>query len=154
MAKEIEYKFLTKNDSWKSLELKSKEIKQGYLTATSKSAIRVRIIGEEAFLTVKLSTQNLLVRDEYEYQIPLEDGHEMLESCESIVHKIRHIHKVGDLYYEIDEFLGENKGLVLVEVEVKDANTVFDKLDFIGADVTHDIRYINANLAMLPYSKW
>lgn len=144
MAKEIEKKFLVVSDSYKELAEKKIMIVQGYLSVTPRSTVRVRICDDAAFLTVKDKGQGI-VRNEWEYQIPMTDAEEMLERCcgTNVIRKIRY--NVGR--WEIDEFLGERQGLVVAEIELVDENEPFDIPDFIGQEVTGISRYYNSVMA-------
>ncbi|MGC9504295.1 CYTH domain-containing protein [Baaleninema sp.] len=154
MATEIERKFLVKHDGWRSLG-RGTPYRQGYLVNQKGLAVRVRIAGEQGYMTVKGATVGVS-RLEYEYPIPLSDAREMLDNlCEPpILEKIRYPIVIGSLLWEIDEFLGENQGLIVAEVEVTDENQAIDLPDWIGEEVSYDPRYYNANLVKFPYSKW
>ncbi len=154
MAHEIERKFLVKNDSWKN-GCQGLYCRQGYLFADEEVTVRVRILGGEGFLTVKGRTEGI-TRDEFEYRIPLEDATAMLGSmCRGgLVEKIRHHIEVKGFTWDVDEFLGESSGLVLAEVELEDEDQVPDFPDWLGQEVTGDVRYYNAYLAGNPFSAW
>ena len=155
MAIEIERKFLIINDSWRSLGL-GKVYKQGYIaTADKMKTIRVRIIGEEAYLTIKSKTEGIS-RNEFEYPIPLEDAQIMLDTlCDRpFIDKIRYKINYDNLLWEIDEFQGENQGLIIAEVELENENQIINIPDWVGEEVSHDSRYYNVNLAKHPYQKW
>jgi adenylate cyclase len=154
MAYEIERKFLVKNDSWKNGR-QGLYCRQGYLVTGEVVTVRVRILGGEGFLTVKGRTEGI-TRDEFEYRIPLEDASAMLGSMSSggIVEKIRYHIEVQGFTWDVDEFLGENCGLVLAEVELEDEDQVPEFPDWLGQEVTGDVRYYNAYLAGNPFSAW
>jgi adenylate cyclase len=154
MAREIERKFLVKNDSWKN-GLQGLSCRQGYLVTGEEVTVRVRVLGDEGFLTVKGRTVGM-TRDEFEYLIPLEDSKAMLESMSSggIVEKIRYHIEVNGFTWDVDEFLGENSGLVLAEVELENEDQQPDFPDWLGQEVTGDVRYYNAYLAGKPFSAW
>jgi adenylate cyclase len=154
MALEIERKFLLKNQAWKSLA-SGTYYKQGYIATSSSQTVRVRIAGEKAFLTIKGEAVDN-VRKEFEYNIPLTDAHEMLdELCQKpLIEKYRYKISFENLLWEVDEFLGENQGLIVAEVELQAADQVIIFPDWIGEEVTEDERYYNANLVKYPYSKW
>ena len=153
MNKEIERKFLLKNDSWRNLA-KGTLYKQGYLTTHKDRTVRVRIIGNNAFLTIKGASMGP-ERLEFEYPLPINDAELLISLCEKpIIEKERYRIKMQDITWEIDDFYGENKGLVIAEVELKSADQLFIKPDWIGEEVTDDVRYFNANLVKNPFSKW
>ena len=154
MAREIERKFLVKNDSWK-IGCQGLACRQGYLVTSEKITVRVRILGGEGFLTVKGRTEGM-TRDEFEYRIPLEDAEAMLGSMSSggLVEKTRYHVKVGGFTWDVDEFLEENSGLVLAEVELEDEDQQPEFPDWLGQEVTGDVRYYNAYLAGNPFSAW
>jgi adenylate cyclase len=154
MAKEIERKFLVNGDSWRSLAT-GKRYRQGYLSTVKERTVRVRTVGDRGYITVKGITVNA-TRSEYEYEVPLTDANEMLDNlCERpLIEKIRYRIPIGPVTWEVDEFQGENQGLVTAEIELTDESQQFSSPDWIGAEVTKDPRYFNANLVAHPYSKW
>ncbi|GFE68281.1 CYTH domain-containing protein [Chroococcus sp. FPU101] len=155
MATEIERKFLVKNDAWKK-QATGKLYRQGYIaTKDSITTVRIRIAGEQAFMTIKGKTEGI-GRAEFEYEIPLEDAQTMLDTlCDRpLVEKVRYKLQIDDLVWEIDEFLGENEGLIMAEVELKDENQTVNLPDWVGDEVSHDARYYNVNLAKNPYRNW
>ncbi len=153
MAKEIERKFLVKGESWKSFG--SLEIRQGYLSTDKARTVRVRTKGGKAFLTVKGLTEGAS-RDEFEYEIPFEDGSYMLDKiCEHpIVEKRRYLIEFAGKTWELDEFFGDNLGLVVAEIELGSEDEEFSKPDWVTDEVTSDSRYFNSSLIHNPYSKW
>lgn len=153
MAVEIERKFLVTNHDWKTG--RGTLYRQGYLNSHKDRTVRVRIVGKRATLTVKGSTTGA-TRQEFEYSIPLEEATYMLHHlCEQpILEKTRHLIEVEGVTFEIDEFLGENKGLVVAEVELESEDQPFVKPDWLGQEVTHDPRYFNSNLIRHPYQNW
>ena len=153
MAVEIERKFLLKNDDWRQVE--GVLYRQGYLNSNRDRTVRVRTIGETAFLTIKSKSVGA-TRSEYEYEIPVTDANVMLdELCEKpIIEKTRHKVQFGGFTWEIDEFYGENEGLILAEIELPTADTDFALPPWIGEEVTEDTRYFNANLVSNPYKNW
>jgi len=155
MAKEIERKFLVKDESWRIIARKETLYRQGYLSSAKECTVRVRIAGDRAFLTVKGLTYGA-TRSEYEYDIPINDGNEMLDALaeKPIIEKKRSVIRLDNVVWEVDEFLGENKGLIVAEIELKDENQKFRKPDWIGEEVTDDPKYYNANLVKNPYMKW
>lgn len=154
MPKEIERKFLVNNLCYRELA-ESKRICQGYISAENDRVVRVRIYGEKAFLTIKNATIGFS-RDEFEYEIPLADAEIMLQRCclQPTIEKVRYKLHFGGFCWEIDEFSGENDGLIIAEIELPSEETPFEKPDFIGDEVTADSRYYNANLIKNPYKLW
>ena len=154
MAKEIERKFLVKGDAWRALA-KGTTYRQGYLNSAKERTVRIRTAGAQAFITIKGMTVGA-TRSEYEYEIPLGDAKEMLETLaeKPLIEKTRYKIPVGNLTWEIDEFLGENTGLIVAEVELKGADQTFDKPVWLGDEVTNDPRYFNANLIKNPFTRW
>lgn len=154
MSIEIERKFLPANDKWRSLVNQTLEIEQGYLSPVDKNqpTVRVRIQDNQAFLTIKLGS-NPLSRQEYEYQIPLEDARKMMSQTNVKLKKRRHLVNIEDLVFEVDEFEGNLKGLILVEVELENAQQPLPFLSWLGQEVTHDPHYQNAVLAKQKSSK-
>ena len=154
MGKEIERKFLMKGDGWRKLA-KGISYRQGYLSTVKERTVRVRTIGEDGFLTIKGITVGA-TRAEYEYKIPAAEADEMLTNlCEKpLIEKNRYKISQGDLVWEIDEFFGDNKGLTVAEIELKDENQPFTKPDYIGEEVTGDPKYFNSNLTKNPFTKW
>ena len=154
MATEIERKFLVKENRWRSLGV-GKMYRQGYIRTENKTTVRVRIAGDRGYLTIKGKTSGS-VRTEFEYPIPVEEAQIMLDTlCDPpLIEKTRYRISQGDLVWEVDEFWGENKGLILAEVELIDENQEIDLPDWIGKEVTHDLRYYNVNLARHPYREW
>ncbi len=154
MAKEIERKFLVKNDTWRSQD-KGKRYRQGYLNTAKERTVRARIAGDKGYLTIKGITIGAM-RSEYEYEIPVADANEMLDGlCERpLIEKTRYHVPHDGLVWEIDEFEGENRGLIVAEVELKDEHQSLTLPDWVGEEVTGDPRYFNANLVAKPFSKW
>jgi adenylate cyclase len=154
MAREIERKFLVKGDCWKSRVL-GVMCRQGYLVKAGGVTVRVRVLGESGFLTIKGKTEGI-GREEYEYVIPLEDAEAMLENMTSgeIVEKIRYRVPVHGVTWDVDEFLGANEGLVLAEVELEHEGQEVLLPEWAGLEVTGDPRYYNSRLAEAPYSRW
>ena len=154
MGKEIERKFLVKGDVWKSLA-KGTRYRQGYLNSVKERTVRVRTVGDKGFLTIKGITTGAS-RTEYEYPIPVPDAEGMLNDlCEKpLIEKNRYKIKDRNLTWEVDEFFGENRGLIVAEVELQSESQSVEKPDWIGEEVTGDPRYFNANLIKHPYTKW
>ena len=154
MAKEIERKYLVKGQEWKA-GTKGTVYRQGYLSSIKERVVRVRTIEKKGFLTIKGITKGVS-RSEFEYEISIEDANTMLdEICEKpLIEKKRYKIAVGALIFEVDEFFGENEGLVVAEVELTDEKQKIDLPDWIGAEVSGDPRYFNSNLIQNPYKKW
>ena len=155
MSVEIERKFLLKNLDWKK-EAVGIEICQGYVELPN-GDLRVRIYGEKAFLTVKSKQKSeRLTRLEFEYEIPVSDARGMLENiCQKpYIQKYRYKVQFGDKLWEIDEFFGENSGLIVAEIELESECESFEKPSWIGEEVSSDFRYYNSNLVQNPYCNW
>lgn len=153
MGVEIERKFLLKDDSWRKNSV-GIFYTQGYLNKTQKSTVRVRIAGDRGFLTIKSKSQGIS-RKEFEYEIPKKDAIELLElSLTPIIEKIRYKIEYAGNCWEVDEFLGENKGLFVAEIELSSEDQQFEKPDWVGEEVSGDKRYYNSHLARNPYLKW
>ncbi|WP_457442199.1 CYTH domain-containing protein [Roseateles sp. P5_E4] len=154
MGIEIERKFLVTGDGWRSPTERQTRFSQGYLSRDPARTVRVRIAGERAFLTIKGATQGA-TRAEFEYEIPLIDARQLLALCDGpLVEKIRHLCPHEGMTWEVDEFLGANAGLVVAEIELAAEGQVFARPDWLGAEVTGDGRYVNANLAVNPFTRW
>jgi adenylate cyclase len=154
MAKEIERKFLVNGVDWKALA-KGTSYRQGYLNSVKERTVRVRTIDDRGFLTVKGITTGA-TRSEFEYEIPAADADAMLtDLCEKpLIEKNRYKIQAGRHVWEIDEFFGENQGLIVAEVELMNEEEAFEKPGWIGAEVTGDPRYFNSNLIKHPFTKW
>ena len=153
MAKEIERKFLVHRELWQPKD-EGIEIAQGYLAADKKRAVRVRLAGDHAWLTVKGPTKGV-ERLEFEYEIPAADARAMLILCERPwIEKRRYLERCGAHTWEIDCFRGENEGLVVAEIELSAADEMFEHPTWLGAEVSDDSRYLNASLMRLPFSRW
>lgn len=155
MATEIERKFLLLSDAWREEVAEQKPMRQGYLSREENSAIRVRISGDHAQLNVK-STRDGISRLEFEYSIPLSDAEEILDRIahRPLIEKTRHLVRRGNHTWEIDEFYGDNAGLIVAEIELQSADEAFDRPDWLGEEVSTDPRYYNSNLSKVPYSQW
>lgn len=155
---ETELKFLPKNDGWRSQATRHVAIRQGYFTRAEDYNVRVRIVdGKSAKLTIKSrKLESGISRYEFEYPIPLEDAETMMaEFCRGrVVEKTRHYVDFAGHRWEVDEFFGANKGLVVAEIELESVDETFEKPDWAGEDVTADSRYGNQNLADKPYCDW
>ncbi|MGK7954332.1 MAG: CYTH domain-containing protein [Crocosphaera sp.] len=155
MGIEIERKFLVINDNWRSLA-QGKVYRQGYISTNNKmTTVRVRIIGEQAYLTIKSQTEGIS-RQEFEYPIPFEDGKIMLDNlCDRpLIEKTRYQINHDSLIWEIDEFQGENQGLIIAEVELENESQIINLPDWVGKEVSDDPKYYNVNLTKSPYQTW
>ncbi|KJD33956.1 adenylate cyclase [Tamlana nanhaiensis] len=153
---EIERKFLVKSEAFKSEAFKQTRLIQGYLNSHKERAVRVRIKGDLGFLTVKgASTANGLSRFEWEKEISKPEAEALLNLCEpGIIDKIRYEVKVKNHTFEVDEFFGENEGLIVAEVELNAENETFEKPLWLGEEVTGDAKYYNSQLSNNPYKTW
>jgi CYTH domain-containing protein len=151
---EIERKFLVhKRMDWKAQAFASSRIQQGYMAAVN--TIRVRTRDDKAYLTIKGPSRDGLSRYEFETEIALEEAQQLLKLCEpGMIDKTRWLVKSGEHTFEVDEFHGDNEGLVVAEVELSEAEETFEKPHFIGEEVTGDRRYYNAQLCQHPYVSW
>jgi len=153
MALEIERKFLVLDSPWKSLP-QGALMQQGYLYASPEKVVRVRTEGDAAWLTIKGAMQGI-ARGEWEYAIPLADAVELLKLCDQpLIEKYRYRIPFENLLWELDVFIGANAGLVVAEIELDSEEQIFAKPDWMGAEVTSDSRYLNANLQKYPFSAW
>jgi len=154
MGVEIERKFLVEGDAWRTLGQASL-LRQGYLSLDAARTVRVRIDGEQAFLTIKGKNVGAS-RGEWEYPIPVAEAAELLDGlCQQpLVEKVRRRIVHGPHTWEVDEFLGANAGLLVAEIELASEDEAFEKPDWIGREVTGDARYFNSNLIRQPYSQW
>jgi adenylate cyclase len=152
VALEIERKFLLRGDAWRQAE--GVHICQGYLNRDPQRTVRVRIAGARAWITIKGPSAGA-TRAEFEYAIPMDDAKQLLGLCEPpLVEKYRHVVQYRGFAWEVDEFLGDNLGLVVAEIELESADQPLDLPDWVGAEVTDDPRYFNNNLSRHPYSTW
>ena len=153
MGREIERKFLVRGTAWRSLG-SSKVFRQGYLSTVKERTVRIRLVGDQGWITVKGLTVGA-TRSEFEYAIPAPDAAEMLELCEQpIIEKTRTVIDAGELRWEIDEFAGVNQGLIVAEVELERADQEINLPEWVGDEVTDDQRFYNANLIASPFSTW
>jgi adenylate cyclase len=149
---EIERIFLVTRTEWH--EAFSIHIRQGYLCRENEVAVRVRLAGEKGFLTIK-GIKKGISRPEFEYEIPVADAEQLLKLSNGfVIEKIRHVVMYKGLAWEVDEFLGENAGLIVAEIELEKEDQIFEGPDWLGREVTGDPRYANAYLASNPYSIW
>lgn len=156
MAIEIERKFLVKDDSYKGIACSSSRIAQGYICSGRGRTVRVRIRDDKGYLTIKGPADvKRLGRYEWEREIPLREAKELMRLCEpGMIDKTRYMVQSGKHIFEVDEFCGENEGLVIAEVELASENEDYEKPDFIGEEVTGDVRYYNSFLMKNPFKQW
>ncbi|MCD4486410.1 CYTH domain-containing protein [Chromobacterium vaccinii] len=153
MALEIERRFVVSGDGWRGLA-PAVQYRQGYLSVEKERTVRVRVVGEQAWLTLKSNISNVS-RHEFEYPIPLADAQTIMAAmCPMVVDKLRHRIEHGGFVWEVDEFFGDNAGLVLAEIELPGEDTPFAKPGWVGEEVTEDGRYTNAYLSKNPYGSW
>ncbi|NDW10048.1 CYTH domain-containing protein [Dysgonomonas sp. 520] len=155
MPLEIERKFLVCGD-FKSQSTKKERITQGYLSSDPECTVRVRVKGDKAFFTIKgKSDEKGLVRTEWEKEISTDDAEKLFTLCNGkVLDKIRYYVPVNNKMFEVDEFLGENEGLIVAEIELDSVDEDFEKPAWLGQEVTGDIRFYNSQLVTHPYSKW
>lgn len=153
---EIERKFLVTSNAFKSESFTQHEIAQGYISSIPERTVRVRVKGDKGFLTIKgASNETGLSRFEWEKEIPVDEAKKLLFLCEKgIINKIRFEVKAGKHVFEVDEFYGENEGLIIAEIELESENEAFEKPLWLGEEVTNDERYYNAYLSSHPFTKW
>lgn len=156
MAQEIERKFLVKSEDFKKVASKETRITQGYLSSVPERTVRVRIKGKSGYLTIKgIGNESGASRYEWEREIPVAEVEELLKICEpGVIDKTRYEVKSGIHTFEVDEFYGENSGLIVAEVELKSEDQAFTKPDWVAEEVTGDSKYYNSMLMKNPYTKW
>lgn len=155
MAQEIERKFLVKGE-FKKFAAKQTRITQGYLSSVPERTVRVRVKGDKGFITIKgIGNAAGASRYEWEKEIPVTEVNELLKICEpGVIDKTRYNVPIGNFTFEVDEFYGENEGLVVAEVELKSESDVFEKPEWLGVEVTGDVKYYNSMLMKNPFTKW
>lgn len=154
MGIEIERKFLVADEGWRQAATRQTRFSQGYLSRDPARTVRVRIAGDAAFLTIKGATTGA-TRAEFEYDVPVADAQQLLAMCDGpVVEKVRHLCGHAGMTWEVDEFLGANAGLVVAEIELQSEDQAFERPAWLGEEVTGDARYVNANLAVRPFSSW
>jgi len=154
MPREIERKFLLKSDAWRSHVRQSRQMSQGYLASGGNVSVRVRVASDEAWLNIKAGGF-VASRQEYEYPLPLDEARELLALAEGpLVEKTRHYVEQGALTWEIDEFHGDNSGLVVAELELDSEDADFARPPWLGVEVTELRRYYNVCLVKHPYRAW
>src|SRR5690606_31553104 len=153
---EIERKFLVTSDAYKSEAFKQSRIVQGFLNTHKERTVRVRIQGDKGFITIKgISSSDGLSRFEWEKEISVIECENLLKLCEKgSVEKIRYEVKLGTHIFEVDEFYGNNEGLVIAEIELSNETEAFEKPSWLGKEVTGDIRYYNSQLSKQPFKTW
>ena len=161
MGIEIERKFLLANDGWRTTIERSEPIAQGYLVGaralhdgSARASVRARLAGEQAWLNIKAATLGI-ERAEFEYPIPASDARALLDTlCDGVLEKVRHHVRVDGVLFEIDEFLGDNAGLIVAEVELPTVDASFPRPAWLGREVSTLTRYYNVNLIAHPYRQW
>ena len=153
---EIERKFLVRSNDFKTLAFAKNNIAQGYLNSNPERTVRIRIKGESGFITVKgKGNESGTTRFEWEKEIPLAEAKSLLALCEKgAISKIRYEVKVGLHIVEVDEFFGDNEGLIVAEIELKDENETFEKPNWLGEEVTNSSQYYNSALSLNPFKNW
>lgn len=152
MPLEIERKYLVKQELL-NLPKQGKKIVQAYIWSNPNKSLRIRIAGEKAFLTIKTGT-NPICRSEYEYEIPIKDANELLALCDAKIEKTRYLIEFDNLVWELDIFEGENKGLIVAEVELSSKEQKINKPNWLGTEVSEDSKYLNVELIKHPFSQW
>jgi len=161
MGIEIERKFLLADESWRAAVEHSEPMAQGYLVGAqalreghARASVRARVAGEQAWLNIKAATPGI-ARTEFEYPLPAADARAMLASlCDGVLEKVRHHVRVEDVLFEIDEFNGDNDGLIVAEVELPAVDAPFPRPSWLGREVSTLTRYYNVNLIAHPYRQW
>ncbi len=156
MALEIERKYLVSSDAYKELAKASVRITQGYLSSVKERTVRVRVKGDKGYLTIKgIGNESGASRYEWEREIPLEDAKALLAICEpGVIDKTRYLVDHGPHTFEVDEFYGENLGLVVAECELDSEEQAVEKPDWVAEEVTGDPKYYNSMLMKTPYTQW
>lgn len=156
MGIEIERKFLVDHDKWRNFDKPAgKHYKQGYIFSDETRTVRVRVANGRGFITMKGGLKGKMSRSEFEYEIPVEDAAEMLNTlAQNGTEKIRYCISAGDFMWEVDEFMENNEGLIVAEIELNSEEDEFEKPDWIACEVTDDHRYANSSLAVHPFKSW
>ncbi len=154
MGKEIERRFLVQGETWRGLA-DGVEFRQGFLSTVKERVVRVRIAGGKGTLTIKGLTRGVS-KLEFEYEIPLDEARSLLEAlCQRpLIEKTRYRIPHRGLIWEVDEFIGDNRGLILAEVELQSEDQTIDPPPWIGEEISSDPRYFNSNLVQKPFSQW
>ena len=155
MAQEIEKKFLVAGDFRQSVR-KATRITQGYLSSVPERTVRVRVKGDKGYITIKgIGSESGASRFEWEKEIPVEEVMELLKICEpGVINKTRYLVDVGSHTFEVDEFYGDNEGLTVAEVELGSEDEAFERPQWLGQEVTGDMKYYNSMLIKNPYKNW
>jgi len=153
---EIERKFLISSEAFKKEAFKRTRIVQGFLNTHPMRTVRIRIKGDQGFLTVKgKSNEAGTIRTEWEKEIDVVEAESLLKLCEEgVIEKMRYEIKVGKHVFEVDEFFGDNKGLTIAEIELNEENESFEKPNWLGKEVTGDVKYYNSQLSKKPFKTW
>ena len=153
---EIERKYLVLSEAFKTEAFNKTRIVQGFLNTHPERTVRVRIKGNQGFITIKgLSNKAGTTRLEWEREIPLTEAETLLKICEpNLIEKIRYEIKVENNIFEVDEFFGENEDLIIAEIELSSESEIFTKPEWLGKEVTGDIRYYNSQLSRIPFKNW
>jgi adenylate cyclase len=156
MLQEIERKFLVNSEAFKTDAIKAIRITQGYLSSVPERTVRIRIKGDVGYITIKgIGDESGASRFEWEKEITIADADALLKICEpGIIDKTRYLVKAGDHTIEVDEFNGENQGLVVAEIELKSIDDEFEKPGWLGKEVTGEAKYFNSMLMKNPYTSW
>jgi CYTH domain-containing protein len=156
MSIEVERKFLVKNDNFKKESFQQKHLKQGYLNSNKNRTVRIRIADKKAFITIKgKSNKTGTSRYEWEKEINKKEAEKLLLLCElTLIEKTRYLVKIGKHTFEVDEFYGDNNGLIIAEIELKDENESFIKPNWLGKEVTGDLKYYNSSISKYPFKDW
>ncbi|OQP47323.1 adenylate cyclase [Niastella yeongjuensis] len=155
MGIEIERKFLVNKEKWNQVKKEKRSLyRQGYIVSDPEKTIRVRLTDNEAFLTIKGLSVGAS-RPEFEYSIPVDEAQQLLDGfCDTVVSKIRNFITYDNKLWEVDEFHGDNEGLIVAEIELDDENESFSRPEWISEEVTSEKKYSNSNLAKKPYKSW
>ena len=153
---EIERKFLVLNQDYKKEAYANNEIVQGYINTNPERTVRIRIKGDKGFITIKgVGSETGMSRFEWEKEIDINEARQLLKLClKGVISKVRYEVKVGHHIFEVDEFLEDNYGLLIAEIELKSENEIFEKPNWLGEEVTNDDKYYNAYISQRPYSEW
>lgn len=156
MAQEIERKFLVKSEAFKSEAVQETRITQGYLSSIPERTVRVRVKGDKGFMTIKgIGNESGASRYEWEKEISVDEVNDLLKICEpGVIDKTRYNVKSGEHTFEVDEFYGDNQGLTVAEVELSSEAESFRKPEWLGEEVTGDVKYYNSMLMKNPYKNW
>ena len=155
MGIEIERKFLVNKEKWDQVVKEKQSLyRQGYIVSDPEKTIRVRLTDKDAFLTIKGLSVGIS-RTEFEYSIPVDEAQQLLDGfCDSVVSKIRYFITYDNKLWEVDEFLGDNEGLMVAEIELESEEETFSLPEWVGKEVTSEKKYSNSNLAKRPYKDW